>query len=467
MPQKLKIKTGIARTSTRRRKQNIMKTIDSVANNVEIVVNKKVDSPMTSPLNKENTNFQKRRKVNDARQTECDKASSVNISNNFALLTDLEDDENIVSSGEKQLATTRKEKVPPIVVTVPNMQTFKENILRLYKHEVISFELNRNGSCKVFMRSLDAHEKLCNFLNNNKILYFTYDSKCDNKFKVVLKGLPNFLAIDEIEAELKKLLGVNFIRVIKMKTKRQNISGASQLPDLYLVHFNKNEVNSLKSLEKANILFYIRIKWEHFRRFGNTQTNVTQCRNCQRYGHGTKNCHMIQKCMICSSIVHAKDECPVQAERSKFKCANCGGAHKSNDWDCPARKKFLDNRAKNQQRIKNNTGSSKQPKSVYTASAAPILPVHSVPSTPKVPRVIINQNSPSTSNIGKQSYASVAAGKSANHLNFDFPIGLESLNFLPTAMSNMMNALVNIKTMFEEIQACFQNMSQLFNNFSK
>ena len=60
---------------------------------------------------------------------------------------------------------------------------------------------------------------------------------------------------------------------------------------------------------------------------------------------------MIPKCMVCGDSSHGKDNCPVK-EVTQFKCANCGGNHKSNFWDCPIRKKVLDSRAKHQQKSK-------------------------------------------------------------------------------------------------------------------
>ena len=52
-----------------------------------------------------------------------------------------------------------------------------------------------------------------------------------------------------------------------------------------LVHFDRTKVNNFKCLEKARVLFNVRIKWENFKRHGGIH-NLTQCRNCQAYGHG-------------------------------------------------------------------------------------------------------------------------------------------------------------------------------------
>ena len=53
--------------------------------------------------------------------------------------------------------------------------------------------------------------------------------------------------------------------------------------------------------------------------------SVSQCFNCQSFGHSAKNCRSKIKCLICSED-HSHTGCP-NREAKKPKCAYCKGPH--------------------------------------------------------------------------------------------------------------------------------------------
>ena len=61
--------------------------------------------------------------------------------------------------------------------------------------------------------------------------------------------------------------------------------------------------------------------------------SVTQCFNCQSFGHSAKNCRSKQKCLICGES-HSHKGCP-NKEAKKAKCANCLGPHVASYRGCP------------------------------------------------------------------------------------------------------------------------------------
>ena len=65
--------------------------------------------------------------------------------------------------------------------------------------------------------------------------------------------------------------------------------------------------------------------------------SVTQCFNCQSFGHSVKNCRLKIKCLICSEG-HSHKGCPDE-ETNKPKCANCKGPHVASYKGCPEYKK--------------------------------------------------------------------------------------------------------------------------------
>ena len=58
--------------------------------------------------------------------------------------------------------------------------------------------------------------------------------------------------------------------------------------------------------------------------------NPLRCFNCQKFGHGKRNCKGRAICAKCSETGHSSDTCNNEA-----KCANCSGSHTAFSKDCP------------------------------------------------------------------------------------------------------------------------------------
>ncbi|UYV77388.1 hypothetical protein LAZ67_15000817 [Cordylochernes scorpioides] len=80
--------------------------------------------------------------------------------------------------------------------------------------------------------------------------------------------------------------------------------------------------------KKPRIPFKIAV--ESFR----TTNRVTQCFNCQGFGHGRLNCFLKPKCIKCAEEHHSKD-CPKESRQLPPKCANYEEAHIANYRGCP------------------------------------------------------------------------------------------------------------------------------------
>lgn len=275
------------------------------------------------------------------------------LKNQFGPLTETEENELVTRTVPP--AVEKRVKVPPIVVTsISDLASFRKQLANCKEtcNLKVSFQVGRRGECRLLTESLQDHQTFLGYLKHHQFHYYTYDTKNARPFKVVLKGLSNDQSVDEIKTELNVLLGFYPSQVIQMKKKSNGINSRPGLTSqFYLIHFNRNEINNLKLLDKVQFLFHVRVKWENFKRHGGNGQNLTQCRRCQAFGHGTDHCAQVPKCMICGESSHDKDNCPVK-EIAQFKCANCGGNHKSNFWECPIRKKVLDARARSQPKSK-------------------------------------------------------------------------------------------------------------------
>lgn len=84
----------------------------------------------------------------------------------------------------------------------------------------------------------------------------------------------------------------------------------------------------------------MKVKWD----FQSTKTTrITQCHNCQMYGHGSSRCKVKTFCANCAGN-HNTSEC----NENIIKCANCNGPHKSTDNECPSKAHYLNVKQRNQ-----------------------------------------------------------------------------------------------------------------------
>lgn len=388
-------------------------------------------------------------------------SNQINLSNQFDMLTDDETDPSSNQNSNKHpRLSAKKEKVPPVVVTISDFHGFRKEIFNFLTNVKFSFQIGRRGECRVLAETLDGFKRLLEYLTQKQHKFFTYDTKTERLFKVVVKGLPGGFSLDEIKKELTELLGISPVQVIKMKMKsRPGDSRNGISNEFYLVHFKSSELNNLKALEKASLMLHVRVKWEHFRKTGGIQ-NLTQCRNCQGWGHGTRNCHMIAKCMICGDSSHVKDNCPVKEEPKKFKCANCGGEHKSNFWECRTRKAILQSRSKRQvENVRFRPG---------TNNSSAVNNGQRGQNVPRVPPVGTNRvqtpNIPTANNVQSGNGSTYAAGAGRNqnptrsngNVNGNFhdlgSITAPKLEFLQQSLIDMITDMLKTNSMFDAIQ---------------
>lgn len=90
---------------------------------------------------------------------------------------------------------------------------------------------------------------------------------------------------------------------------------------------------------KHRYLQHTRVFWERYK----NKREIIQCKNCQRWGHATSNCHLKPRCVKCGAD-HMTREC-VKPKDIDAKCANCNGAHTACNISCPVYTNLLEQRA--------------------------------------------------------------------------------------------------------------------------
>lgn len=206
--------------------------------------------------------------------------------------------------------------------------------------------------------------------------------------KILIKGIPIDIPLDEIKSELLKL-NFEIHRISQLK----NFKTKTPLP-IFLLDVFRNE-NFKNIFDLTSLLgFLIRVETYRFK-------GSKQCYNCQRFNHSSEICKLSPVCVKCSGS-HRPSECKIE-NRSQIKCANCQGNHTANFGGCPKNPKNLNKNSNNKPNtIRNSsqyltTNQVKENLSFAAATAGnpPPPPANSnsdknSPSTSTAPKIPVN-----------------------------------------------------------------------------
>ena len=133
--------------------------------------------------------------------------------------------------------------------------------------------------------------------------------------------------MDEVKCDLANK-GFKVLEIKLMTRKHPEANGVEKkivkLP-LFLINFDSSV--SIREVVSITSVCYCVVSWEKFRSYN----KVTQCYNCQGYGHVSMNCFRKSKCMRCAGEQKSKS---CTANKENIKCINCGLGHLSNSKEC-------------------------------------------------------------------------------------------------------------------------------------
>ena len=84
---------------------------------------------------------------------------------------------------------------------------------------------------------------------------------------------------------------------------------------IYVVYFQRQTITLKELRQNYSVLNFLKVRWEHQRA---NKSRVTQCYNCQMFGHGSSRCTVKTFCANCAGR-HKTSDCIETIE----KCANC------------------------------------------------------------------------------------------------------------------------------------------------
>lgn len=211
---------------------------------------------------------------------------------------------------------------------------------------------------QIYPKTTEIFTKIKQHLIDRNCRFYTHDLREEQMAKFVLHG---YLPTSESDL-ITRLKEVNItpvkVKTLTIKNKKFNDHA------VYLIYFMKSQKIRISQLREVKILDYLRIKWEYYT---NRHKGPIQCSNCQLFGHGGKNCHLLPRCIRCSDY-HKSINCPKLIDTSTMKtrtripdeelmCSNCGQNHAANYSKCEKRIEFAERkkqfRSKNQRNVTN------------------------------------------------------------------------------------------------------------------
>ncbi|UYV71942.1 hypothetical protein LAZ67_9001243, partial [Cordylochernes scorpioides] len=232
-----------------------------------------------------------------------------------------DDEENNDNDGPWTTVTNvKKPRIPPVIAE--NVADWKLLCQELKDLCMEPFQVTISGKKHIIKsKNIGDFKKIREYVQKNNGGY-SYRLQEEKPLKVVLKGVSTAFKEEDVVTEL---VSIGFTEVIVKRLHRQS----TKIPmNIVLVELPKNEQN--KRIYGITEILYQKIVVESFR----TTKRVTQCFNCQGFGHGQLNCFLKPKCVKYAEEHHSKD-CPRKSKQLPPKCANCGEAHTANYRGCP------------------------------------------------------------------------------------------------------------------------------------
>ncbi|GBL82401.1 hypothetical protein AVEN_252547-1 [Araneus ventricosus] len=248
------------------------------------------------------------------------RSNSLPLQNKFNALANLPDMGNN-QDPTNAISLTKIPKIPPVTLKKPD--NYRKLLKQINETEGIKCNAKEAREfIKLFCESPKDVRNLTDYLDKNNKEYFVIPGKIVKPIKIVIKGFPIDMDLDEIKTELvNKKFRVDKVNQLKRYKTREPLN-------IYQIHLFPSE--NIKEIYHLTSLSYHFITVEPYE---NRQNH--QCYNCQMWNHGSKGCKLNPKCVICAGK-HPSKECPHKGKKeTETKCANCNGPHTASYRGCP------------------------------------------------------------------------------------------------------------------------------------
>lgn len=229
---------------------------------------------------------------------------------------------------------------PPIKVSELNVKATTELLEQLLGHKNFSF--HRASPTDTFIRtSCKAdHKAILEVLRNSDISGHSFTPKDEKKTSILLRNVCSSYNTEDILNGIADYgIDVKVSSIDPFVTERSNRSNRTL--NIWRITLEPgSDVNALLSQKFINQLSGI-----HYERM--RSNGLTQCYNCQDFGHVASNCFRDFRCVKCH-LTHVQGKCPTDnrtddsAPRPSPACVNCGKTgHPANYRGCEVHQELL------------------------------------------------------------------------------------------------------------------------------
>lgn len=202
--------------------------------------------------------------------------------------------ENINTQLNKNInkANTGKASPPIIKISKTNIRELALNLKKTLKNDHFTINTLQKKMIELKVTKIEDFYTAKEFLDKEKIPYFTYTPKDLKPRTLILKGISENWEKEDIEGFIfDKKLNIDIKSIIKLNGDR------------WLVQVDNS--TDLAVFKKLQYFLYQNITIEKYKKEG-----LIQCRNCQGHGHISTNCRMPYRCVKCPGN-HGPGECPI------------------------------------------------------------------------------------------------------------------------------------------------------------
>lgn len=266
---------------------------------------------------------------------------------------------------------------------------------------------------KIQTANPESYRALVHYLKDQNAQFHTYQLREDKPIRVVLRNLHPSTDVNIIKEELE-------IRLFEVRNVTNVLHKVTKNPlPLFFIDLEP----SIKSNEIFQLSSFLHTKVKVEEPY--KAKTISQCNNCQDYGHTKTYCSYQPRCVRCGDD-HKSPDCPNQ-RTDPPKCALCSGNHPASYKGCSVYKDLQ--RAK-----KPNT------KSNYVTNNPKINSFNVKDSNPS------NVTHPNQSHSSNPTYAQATSGCHSNpgsHSNNSVPPTTPDLNIMLTKFLDDFKSLIN------------------------
>jgi len=182
---------------------------------------------------------------------------------------------------------------PPLIILTTNINLFKVQNEIKAKLRLDFALLNTTNVFRISTKRMEDYVTHKKHLDQNQTHYYTFHPKAENPIKAVIRHLLGENPGEDISNELLAL-GNKVHNVRKIPTTRQHSGGSqAQALPLFLITLERNEKS--QQIFTLTHLSHIIIQVEAYR----ARTGLTQCSNCQQFGHVWAICKQRPRYLWC------------------------------------------------------------------------------------------------------------------------------------------------------------------------